>query len=204
MNWKYLDASSHRQLDTLAHRDRGNLPVSCQNSRCPERRSNPQTPAHRTAVSLIHQYCCTVVLPRAIFYTRPSASPHCSICCGLQKNCPFSQAFQQTAISTPIWNLTLYFICECRRHFSALLSFELNAISITESSTQHAETIPLNTEFHMPRPANIAWPCVCSFASTQELQQPPNSIHQSPGTKRVSATQEVPPHFRGPEIWYRF
>jgi hypothetical protein len=57
----------------------------------------------------------------------------------------------------------------------------LYAISITESSTKHAETIPLrnNTEFHMPRLTNITWPCVYSIISTQELKQPPNSTHQS-------------------------
>ena len=80
-------------------------------------------------------------------------------------------------VSTAIWNVTLYFICECRRHFSALLSFELYAISIRANSIKHAETIPRrnNTELHMSRPTNITWPCVHSSIRTQQLQQPPNS-----------------------------
>jgi len=75
-----------------------------------------------------------------------------------------------------------------------------------ENSTQQAETIPLNTEFHMPRQTNITWPRAYSFASTQELQEPPYSKHQSacPGTKSVSASREIPLPFRGPEILYRF
>lgn len=202
---KYLDERSHRLLGELAHRDWGKLAISCQHSRCPERRSNPQTPTRGSAVSLIHQHARLYCL---VQYFIPDQLRRCTelFPAAYKRTVHLARPFNKQITSFPIWNLTLYFIRDCRCHFSALLSFVLYAISVTKNSTQQAETKPLNTEFHMSRPTNITWPCVYSFVSTQQLQQPPNSINQSacPGTKRFSASQGVPPPFRGPEIWYRF
>ena len=103
--------------------------------------ANPHTQVH----SVTDTSTCPVVLPRVIFYTRPTASLHCILSCSLPTIALTlhiaspARPFNKHIISTAIWNLTLYFICECRRHFSALSSFELYAISITGNSTQHAE-----------------------------------------------------------------